>query len=205
MKRCITLFNHGWADWESGFVLAALREYFGFSVRIATPGGAEATSIGGVRAAADLAFDAVDPADMDLLLVIGSARWIEAEDPAVTALLRRADAAGLPIGAICAGTLAAARAGLLEDRPHTSNALTFLRAKAPAYGGAAHYQDAPVAARGGNLVTAPGSAPASFAVAVLRLVAPEREADIAAYEAMLGAEHARSKGQQGSADLENGC
>lgn len=189
MKRCIALFNHGWADWEAGFVLAVLREDFGFGVRIATPGGAEVMSIGGVRAAADLAFRAVDPADADLLLVIGSARWIETEDPAVTDLLRRADAAGLPIGAICAGTLAAARAGLLDHRPHTSNSLDFLTAKAPTYAGAAHYQDALVATVGGNVVTAPGSAPATFSVAILRLVAPEREADIAGYEAMLGAEH----------------
>ncbi|MFZ5668986.1 MAG: DJ-1/PfpI family protein [Pseudomonadota bacterium] len=194
MKRCIALFNHGWADWEAGFVLAALREYFGFAVRIATPGGAEVTSIGGVRAAADLAFDAVDPADADLLLVIGSAQWIETEDPAVSALLRRADAAGLPVGAICAGTLAAARAGLLDDRPHTSNDLAFLRAKALAYAGAAHYQNAPVATVGGNVVTAPGSAPATFSVAILRLVAPEREADIAGYEALLSAEHGHPKG-----------
>lgn len=190
MKRCMALFNQGWADWESGFVLAALREYFGFSVRVATPGGVEVTSIGGVRAASDLAFDAVDPADTDLLLVIGSARWIDSEDPAVTALLKRADAAGLPIGAICAGTLAAARAGLLEDRPHTSNALPFLQAKAAGYGGAAHYRDTPRAVIGRNLVTAPGSAPASFAVAVLRLVAPEQEAGIADYAAMMAAEHA---------------
>lgn len=189
MKRCIALFNEGWADWEAGFVLAALREYFGFAVRIATPGGAEVTSIGGVRAAADLAFDAVDPAAADLLLVIGSAHWIETEDPAVTDLLRRADAAGLPIGAICAGTLAAARAGLLDDRPHTSNALDFLQVWAPAYSGTAQYQDTPRAVTGGNLVTAPGSAPASFAVAVLRLVAPDQEAGIAQYAAMLAAEH----------------
>lgn len=47
---------------------------------------------------------------------------------------------------------------------------------------------------GGNLVTAPGSAPASFAVAVLRLVASDRDAAIAAYEAMLGAEHAAGNG-----------
>lgn len=190
MTRCVALFNHGWADWESGFVLAALREYFGFSVRIATPGGVEVTSIGGVRAAADLAFDAVDPADADLLLVIGSARWIEVEDPAVTALLRQADAAGLAIGAICAGTLAAARAGLLDDRPHTSNAQAFLRSRAAGYGGASFYQNTPRAVTGRNLVTAPGSAPASFAVAVLRLAAAEREADIARYAAMLAAEHA---------------
>lgn len=191
MKRCIALFNHGWADWEAGFVLAALREYFGFAVRIATPGGAEVTSIGGVRAASDLAFETVDPADLDLLLVIGSARWIEPEDPVVTALLRRTGDTGLPMGAICAGTLAVARAGLLDDRPHTSNALHFLRAKAPGYGGAACYQETPRAVTGRNLVTAPGSAPASFAVAVLRLAAPDREADITAYEAMLAAEHAR--------------
>ena len=189
MKRCIALFNHGWADWEAGFVLAALREDFAFDVRIASPGGVEVRSIGGVRAAADLAFDAVEPAGADLLLVIGSAQWIETEDPAVTTLLRRADADGLPTGAICAGTLAAARAGLLDDRPHTSNALSFLQARAPLYGGAAHYQASPRAVTGRNLVTAPGSAPASFAVAILRLVAPEREADIAAYADMLAAEH----------------
>lgn len=190
MKRCIALFNHGWADWEAGFVLAALHEHFGFGIKIATPGGVEVLSIGGVRAAADLAFEAVEPGDTDLLLVIGSARWIEVEDPAVTALLRRADAAGLPLGAICAGTLAAARAGLLDDRAHTSNGLDFLQTRAPAYGGAAHYQDTPRAATGRNLVTAPGSAPASFAVAILRLVSPEHEAGIAQYAAMLAAEHA---------------
>lgn len=190
MKRCIALFNHGWADWEAGFVLATLREYFGFTVGIATPAGVEVTSIGGVRAAADLAFDAVDPVDADLLLVIGSEQWIGTEDPAVTALLRKADAAGLPLGAICAGTLTVARAGLLEDRPHTSNALPFLQARAPAYSGSAHYQDTPRAVTGRNLVTAPGSAPASFAVAVLRLVAPDQEAGIAQYAAMLAAEHA---------------
>jgi hypothetical protein len=31
MKRCIALLHHGWADWEAGFVLAALREHFGFT------------------------------------------------------------------------------------------------------------------------------------------------------------------------------
>ena len=198
MKRCIALFNQGWADWEAGFVLAALREYFGFEVRIATPGGLTATSIGGVRASADLTFDAVEPAGTDLLLVIGRASWIEVEDPAVTALLKRADSAGLPIGAICAGTLAAARAGLLDARPHTSNERAFLQAKAPAYRGAAHYRDQPRAVTGGNIITAPGLAPASFSVAVLRLVAPDREADIAGYEAMLGMEHAPAREGMGN-------
>lgn len=189
MKRCVALFHHGWADWEAGFVLAALREYFGFEVRIATPGGADVLSIGGVRAAADLAFTAVDPADLDVLLVIGSASWIDGDNPEVVDLLRRAEAEGKVIGAICAGTLAAARAGLLDDRPHTSNALDFLKQKASGYGGAAAYVDVPRAVTGGRLVTAPGSAPGTFSVAVLRLAAPEQAAMIDRYAAMLSAEY----------------
>ena len=190
MKRCVALFHDSWADWEAGFVLAALREYFGFDVRIATPSGGEAMSIGGVRAAADLAFGAVDPADLDVLLVIGSASWIEGDNPETVALLQRAEAAGKVIGAICAGTLAVARAGLLADRPHTSNSLDFLKARAAGYDGAAAYVDAPWAVTGGRVVTAPGSAPGTFAVAVLRLAAPELGKSIDQYAAMLAAEYA---------------
>jgi len=188
-RRCIALFHHGWADWESGFVLAALREYFGVSVRIATPAGVEATSIGGVRAAPDLAFADVRVDDLDLLLVIGSERWAEDQNPEVVALLKAVNAAGKPIGAICAGTLAAARAGLLDGRTHTSNSLEFLREKAEEYGGAGRYVDTPRAVSDGGVVTAPGSAPGSFSVEVLRLIAPDKAEAIDGYAAMLAAEY----------------
>lgn len=189
MKRCIALFHHGWADWEAGFVLAALREYFDFTVRIATPGGGEATSIGGVRVAADMAFADVTADDLDLLLVIGSERWSKELNPEVVDLLRWVNAAGKPIGAICAATLAAARAGLLDSRAHTSNSLDFVKANAEGYAGARRYVESPRAVSDGGVVTAPGSAPASFAVAMLRLAAPEQAALIDGYEQMLAAEH----------------
>ncbi len=189
MKRCTALFHHGWADWEAGFVLAALREYFGFTVRIATPGGVEAISIGGVRAAADLAFADVRPEELDVLLVIGSERWRDETNPEVVDLLRRAGAAGKPIGAICAGTLAAARAGLLDGRAHTSNSRDFLTAHADGYAGADRYVETPRAVHDDGVVTAPGSAPGSFSVAVLRLVAPDQADAIDGYAAMLAAEY----------------
>ena len=189
MKRCTALFHHGWADWEAGFVLAALREHFGVEVRIATPGGVEVTSIGGVRAAADLAFADVRPESLDLLLVIGSERWIRDADPDVVDLLRVAHAAGKPIGAICAGTLTAARAGLLDGRAHTSNSLPFLRTNVDRYAGATRYVDGPRAVSDNGVVTAPGSAPGSFSVEVLRLVVPDKAEMIEDYRAMLAAEY----------------
>ena len=190
MKRCIALFHHDWADWEAGFVLAALREYFDFTVQIATPDGVEATSIGGVRVAADMAFADVTADDLDLLLVIGSERWSKELNPEVVDLLRWVNAAGKPIGAICAATLAAARAGLLDSRTHTSNSLAFLEDNAEGYSGASRYVESPRAVSDGGVVTAPGSAPGSFAVAVLRLAVPDRAEMIDGYEQMLAAEHA---------------
>ncbi len=189
MKRCIALFHHGWADWEAGFVLAALREYFDFTIQIATPDGVEATSIGGVRAAADMAFADVSPDALDLLLVIGSERWSREANPEVVGLLRRVSAADKPLGAICAGTLAAARAGLLDSRAHTSNSLDFVKANAEGYSGASRYVDSPRAVSDGGVVTAAGSAPGSFSVAVLRLVVPHQAEMINGYEKMLAGEH----------------
>lgn len=57
-----------------------------------------------------------------------------------------------------------ARHGLLDDRPHTSNAREFL--EYTGYAGAAHYVESP-AVVDGELVTASGVAPVEFARAVL--------------------------------------
>lgn len=189
MPRAIALFHHGWADWEAGYVLAALRESFGFEVQVAGPHAAPVTSIGGVSAVPDLAFADVDPDGLDLLLVIGSERWAEEDNPEVVDLLRRTAAAGKPVGAICAATLAAARAGLLDEVPHTSNRLDVLKQAVPEYRGEALYRDEVGAVTGGRVVTAPGTAPAGFAIAVLRLVAPDQSEAITAYEQMFRAEH----------------
>lgn len=190
MKRCIALFNDGWADWEAGPILAGLREDLGWRIQIATPKGQDAQSIGGVRARADMGFGDVETTKMDLLLVIGSEQWTQREHPEVYELLRRTVTAGVPVGAICAGTIAAARSGILDDRAHTSNSLKFLEQYVPRFPGKATYRDVPHAVSDRGVVTAPGSAPATFAAEVIRLVEQERGDSVAReFLAMMKAEH----------------
>ena len=60
-----------------------------------------------------------------------------------------------------------ARAGLLDTRRHTSNALDFLETSG--YAGAEHYVDERVV-DDDSLITAPASAPVDFTAAVFRRI-----------------------------------
>lgn len=173
MTIAVAFLQPGWADWEAGPVLAALREHYGVQIEVATPDGEPQTSIGGVLAAADYKF--ADPvlADAEVLLLIGSDAWPGYRDEAFDSLLRQAYADGKIIGAICGATVALARAGLLAGKAHTSNGAEWLAGHAPGYAGAEHYVDTPKAVTDGRLVTASGLAPVTFSAAIARLVAPE--------------------------------
>ena len=69
------------------------------------------------------------------------------------------------MAAICAATLALGRAGVLDDRRHTSNARSYLPAHADGYAGAEHYVDVPVIADR-HVITASGLAAVDFARAI---------------------------------------
>jgi putative intracellular protease/amidase len=188
MTETVAFLQPGWADWEAGPALALLREYFEAQVRIATPDGQPQTSIGGLTAKADAAFGEIGVADADVFLVIGSDQWPDYRNEAFSALLRDALAQGKIVGAICAGTVAAARAGLFEGRAHTSNDRAWLAQTAPGYAGAAGYVESPGAVTDGRLVSAPGRAPFTFSAGIARLVAPGAADAIAGYEQMCAAE-----------------
>jgi putative intracellular protease/amidase len=188
MTVAVAFLQPGWADWEAGSVLPLLREYLGVQIEIATPDGEPQTSIGGVLAAADYKFSDPVLSDADVFLLIGSDAWVEFKDEAVFDLLRQAVADGKIVGAICAGTVAAARARLFEGRAHTSNGQDWLRAQEAGYAGADGYVDTPKAVTAGKIVSAPGTAPITFAAAIGRLIAPESEEMLAGYEAMFAKE-----------------
>jgi putative intracellular protease/amidase len=182
MTKTIAFFQPGWAEWEAGSVLPLLKLFFKADVSIVTPDGAPVTSIGGIRASADGAFADVAPDDADVFIAIGSDAWAGYHDDRYFDLLRNALERGRLVGLICAATIGAARAGIFSSRAHTSNGREWLQQHVPDYAGAALYEDKAHAVSDDLLVTAPGSAPNTFASAILRLVSPEAAQAIAENE-----------------------
>jgi putative intracellular protease/amidase len=179
----------GFADWEFGMITGAGRAFYGVGVTFASPDGRPVTSMGGLTATPDRAMATLDPGDFAALALIGGVSWEGPAQVDAGPLARRFLGAGKVVGAICGGTTALARAGLLDGVAHTSNGPGYLDAHVPAYRGAAHYLNQPRAVRDGLIVTAPGTAPASFAIEMLR-AAGVAEGELASFAAMLAAEHA---------------
>jgi putative intracellular protease/amidase len=148
------------ADWEPGLTIAHLNEPAPgmpskYRVRSVGLSRDPVVTKGGLRILPELTVDELSPANSALLLLPGADIWAEPKtDPALDQA-RKFVKAGVPVAAICGGTLALARAGLLDDRRHTSNAPEFLASTG--YAGASHYLNQPVVEDDG-VITAPATA-----------------------------------------------
>ena len=158
------------ADWEVGHATAHINKPSWQArpgrYRVVTVGhGREAvTTMGGVRIVPDVSLDELAPDDSAMLILPGADTWLSGDNQPFAKAARRFLDAGTPVAAICGATAGLAMEGLLDNRPHTSNAAEFLQAFG--YGGAAHYVDEP-AVTDGDLITASGTMPVAFAREVL--------------------------------------
>jgi putative intracellular protease/amidase len=161
------------ADWEPAFAIAGInnpqfqREPGRY--RVATVGVTTETivTIGGVRIQPDLALDAVSPASSAMLILPGGQAWEHGANSEAIAKAVEFLAVGVPVAAICAATLALARAGILDNRLHTSNAPDYL--KSSGYRGKALYRNI-AAIADGNLITASGTNPVDFAYQIFGML-----------------------------------
>jgi radical SAM protein with 4Fe4S-binding SPASM domain len=159
----VYLFD-GYADWEPAFAMAGIqnpqhqREPRRWRVRtVGERRGRPVRSMGGLAALPELDLQALDPVASAMLILPGGARWDEPHaHRAAIAAAGAFLAQGVPVAAICGATAGLARAGLLDGRPHTSNAASYL--KGTGYAGSDAYVDTP-AVRADGLITAGGMAP----------------------------------------------
>jgi putative intracellular protease/amidase len=172
------------ADWEPGHLLAELRtgRFTGspFDVVSVAESLDPVTTMGGVRLQPDALLSDADPRTGDLLILPGAELW-DAGGAAFAELARRFLIAGTPVAAICGATFGLARAGLLDDRRHTSAAAEYLAASG--YGGVSLYEEArAVVDDDGLLITAGPDSPVQFARATLAALGLAPEATLEAYE-----------------------
>ena len=166
-KAACVLVVPGFADWEPAHALAELRRHGHYRVEVVGLTLEPVESMGGVRVQPARVLADVEPDDVAVFILPGGDRWeAEPPEPELVALLERLSEQAVPVAAICAATVAIARAGLLRGRRHTSNGLAYLQHQVPGYRGAPQYVDAP-AVRDRGLITASGLADVEFAKEIL--------------------------------------
>jgi putative intracellular protease/amidase len=171
------------ADWEIGHLLAELHtgRFTGrsFDVITVAESGEPIATIGGIRIVPDALLADLTPVDSDLLVLPGADMWDAGGGQAFAAAAARFLDAGVPVAAICGATAGLARAGLLDERKHTSAAAEYL--VATGYAGADRYVHER-AVVDGDLITAGPQSPVQFARATLERLGLASERTLEAYE-----------------------
>jgi putative intracellular protease/amidase len=158
------------ADWEAALAIAAINnpqfQQVPGRYRVVTVGQTRdpVTTMGGIRILPDAALHEISPYASSMLILPGGQSWEYGANSSAIDMARRFIAHCVPVAAICAATLALARAGLLDNRYHTSNARQYLASSG--YRGGRFYRDKPAIADQG-VITASGVAPVDFAREVL--------------------------------------
>jgi putative intracellular protease/amidase len=173
------------ADWEIGYLLVELRtgRFTGTPWTIVTVAESDEsiTTMGGLRIVPDMRLEDLDPASSNLLILPGAAFWDAGGGQLFANIAFRFLSAGVPVAAICGATAGLARAGLLDNRHHTSAAAEYLMATG--YAGANYYvTDRAVV--DGDLITAGPQSPVQFARATLKRLGLASEQTLDAYEAV---------------------
>jgi putative intracellular protease/amidase len=175
------------ADWEAAFAIAGINNpQFQLTpgrYRVTTVAASRetVTTVGGVRIQPDLVLDEVSPSASAMLILPGGQSWESGGNTGAVEKARQFAAAGVPVAAICAATLALARSGLLDDRAHTSNAREYLAASG--YRGDGLYRDVPAIADR-NLITASGLAAVDFAYQIFKVLELYNEPALEAWYAL---------------------
>lgn len=148
------------ADWELGYVTAELNSGRFFKkdaprVSVKTVGISKepVKTMGGMTIVPDCVIDDIAVNDKSVLLLPGGNTW---DNPKHGTIVKKAEellSVGATVCAICGATVALANAGLLDQRPHTSNGTGFLEMTCPGYKGQSFYIDK-LSVSDHNLITA---------------------------------------------------
>jgi putative intracellular protease/amidase len=162
------------SDWEIGYLTAEINSgrYFkkgSLPLKLVTVSDSKSavTTMGGLRITPDIQLAEFNFEDAAVLILPGGDTWLDAVHDSILSIAEKCLGDNIIVAAICGATVGLGGKGLLNNRAHTSNDLSFLKAVCPGYTGEAYYKNQP-AVTDNNLITASGIAPLEFAVQVFQ-------------------------------------
>lgn len=162
------------ADWEIGYITAELSSGRFFKkaapsvcVKTVAVSKAPVKTMGGLTVLPDCVVDDIAVNNESVLLLPGGNTWDEPRHDAVIKKAAELLSVGATVGAICGATVALARAGMLDSRPHTSNGAGFLDMFCPDYKGQSYYVDKP-SISDGSLITTSSTGALAWAKEIIK-------------------------------------
>lgn len=167
MTKIAIILTQGFADWEYALLAGTGGPYYGLDVQFFSTEAGEVHSMGGLVAVVSQKLNEIANWSPEVIVVVGGTCWVSEQAPDISELLKVHHTNGGIVAGICGGTLALARAGILNEIQHTSNDKNFLNQNADGYSGAEHFCKSASAIKDNRVITAPGTAPVSFTAAIL--------------------------------------
>ncbi len=172
MKQNVHLFVFdSLSDWEAGYAIAGInnpqfqKNPGSYRVKTVAVKKDPVSTVGGISIMPDLTLDELSAQGSSMLILPGGAAWDEGKNIEVIKVADMFLDSGKTVAAICGATAGLARAGMLDNRCHTSNSFEYLAGTE--YGGAELYEETP-AVTDKNLITAPAMSPIDFAYHIFK-------------------------------------
>lgn len=162
MKKVYIFLFDGFSDWEIAYLSPEIYKSRDFELIYFSKDGNRVISMGGLRVIPDTSLSEIDVDNMEMLILPGGTAWEEDKNNEIDQLVHTIFDKGKSIAAICGATAYLGQQRLLNNRKHTSNALSYLKEIAPRYSGENNYIDT-FAVSDKNLITANGIASIEFA------------------------------------------
>jgi putative intracellular protease/amidase len=188
MTKVAIILTPDFADWEYALIAGTGRAFYGLDVQFFAPKTGEVRSQGGLITIISQSLDEISKWSPKVLVVVGGNIWTTESAPDVSELLKMQHSSGGVVAGICGGTLALARAGLLNEALHTSNNVDFLNQNVTDYSGSRYFRESPSAISENRVITAAGTAPVSFTAAIFESCGLNQEI-ILQFRKMMSAEH----------------
>ncbi len=161
------------SDWEIGFITAELNSgrYLDKTKTLSLIKIGNTTdpikTMGGLSIVPEESVDNIKFSEGDILILPGANTWMDKDNQRIIDIVSEIINKKVIVAAICGGTIALAKNGLLNDRKHTSNDLGYLKITCPEYTGEGYYLNQP-AVTDNNLITATGIAPLEFSYEIFK-------------------------------------